>query len=1054
MALDAGYGIGRIKAGLTRPIRGIVDTPIYALAIFLFCVSTEVAAVESNKTMFVIEAQPAILSLAEYAQQADVQVGYSFDVVENVQTNAVMGEYEADQALDLLLKNTGLTVEHGERGLVIRRTRERRSGSIMQEPRPATATTNSLQQTRPASQSPVASAGSRSSRNLRDNSLEPALVEEIVVTGSNIRGVEAVGVDVITLDRSYIELSGIATTTELIQTVPQNVGIANEAVETGGITTGAGRNRGFAAGVSLRGLGTDSTLVLVNGRRAASGGSAGNFVDLNSIPTSAIERIEILADGASAIYGSDAVGGVVNVILRSDYEGAETSVRYAPGTSDIDEIQVSQVFGKTWNTGNVLFGLEYYDRSELKSADRFYSRDSDLTPLGGEDESSFGSNPGNIDRFIAPDGSITSGSWAIPEGQDGTALTPDDLLVGVTNLQNTREGSDLLPQQTRRSAFVTARHSVSKSVELFGELRISTREFETRNRLSEVLTLTVPSTNPFFVDAVGGSESLRMRYSSVADYGPSRSKGDVETVGGVLGATFLFGESWALDIHGSNGTEDTFSRTDRRMNTALLAEALADPDPATAFNPFGDGSFTNPATLAAVEGYGDESYESELTTVDARLDGDLFDMPGGTAKLAVGAQYRDQSLAGDLVFFLRTLTPVPGSSTSVYQLDRQITAAFAELHLPIVSSQNSRPGIESLTLSIAGRYEDYTDFGDTFNPKLGVSWSPTKSLTFRGTVGTSFRAPLLTELNTTGNTIRLFNMADDASPTGRTLSLLSLGNSPDLRPQEGTSWTAGIDMTPISLPGLSFGLTYFSTEVDDLIGRAATGVTTILLDPVTNAPLITRCPEIVPGSFGCDAATVNVLMNDPQFISTPVPPDQVGAIVDGRIRNVATATISGLDINATYSFNTDVGDFNLSLYASHVIEYKTQLLNAPPIDRVDTVANPNSLTLRSSFGWSSGGFNAAVIARHIGDYNDNLGSAACAENPCPVASWTTWDLQVGYEFGERAGFLNDARLSLSVRNVLDKDPPFVFNSFSAVGFDAINADPMGRLAALQLIKSW
>lgn len=1004
---------------------------------------------------FQIPAQAAAKGLNLYAEQADLQFMFPYAAVKDVETNEVVGQFDKDVALQTLLADTGLEVVYGENN----------TATV----RPIEAATDMTEGSRDSGNSqptPVLMAQKQTSapqeqtmKRSNESSTEtqpPLEIEEIIVTGSNIRGVEAVGVDVITLDRNYIEHSGISTTTELIQTLPQNVGIGNEAVEREGIVKNSGVNWGFSSGVSLRGLGTDSTLMLLNGRRSAGGGNSANFVDLNTIPTAAIERIDVLADGASAIYGSDALGGVVNVILRDDYEGAETAIRYAPGTSDIDEIQFNQMFGKNWGNGNVLFSYEYYDRSELKSADRIYARDSDLTPLGGGDTSSNGSNPGNIDRYTGPAGN-TSVQLAIPPNQDGTALTPADLLPGVTNLLNIREGSYILPEQTRHSVFVSARQELSEKVEMFGEARYSTREFDRLNRVTQRLTLTIPNTNAFFVDPspLGDSTSIRMRYSTVDDYGPVRSTGDVDVVGLVLGANVALSESWQLEVFGSIGSEDTNNLATGRVNRALLADALADSDPATAFNPFGDGSFTNPATLAALEGFLKNDVESELTTVDARLDGDLFDMAGGAAKLAVGAQFRDQSLKTTSLEFDTTPVPVANPFGFDVDLERDVTAVFAEIYLPFVTEQNSRPGIKKLGVSIAGRYEDYSDFGDTANPKFGVSWSPTDSLMFRGSAGTSFRAPQLTELDPSNNNIRLINLPDLASPTGRTMTILSLGKSPDLVPQEGTSWTAGFDVTPISLPGFKLGVTYFSTEVDDIIQVPVSSVISVLLDPIGNAPIITFCPETAPGVFGCDVATVTALMNHPQFISTPIPPEQVGAIADARLQNVANAELSGIDLSLTYAFETDAGAFDLSFYGSHVLEFTQQLLNAPSVDNVDRVGRPNSLNLRSSLSWNAGGMNAGVTVRHIGDYTDDLGSVECSLDPCPVDSWTTWDLRLGYDFGEgTSGFLNGIRLSLYVRNVFDEDPPFVYNSFSAVGFDPINADPMGRFVSFQLNKTW
>jgi outer membrane receptor protein involved in Fe transport len=245
-------------------------------------------------------------------------------------------------------------------------------------------------------------------------------------------------------------------------------------------------------------------------------------------------------------------------------------------------------------------------------------------------------------------------------------------------------------------------------------------------------------------------------------------------------------------------------------------------------------------------------------------------------------------------------------------------------------------------------------------------------------------------------------------------------------------------------------LTYFSTEVENVIQVPLSVFSTVLLDPVTNAPIITRCP--------CDIGALTALLNDPQFIDIGIPipsPEQIGAIVDARVQNIAKSDLTGLDLNVAYAFEAAAGAFNLSFYASHLFEFQEQLSNGPLVDNVDTIGNPNSLNLRGSLFWNAGSLTAVFTGKHIGGYTDNLGSAKCNINPCAVGSWTTWDLQLGYQLRDRfSGFLGGIKLSASVQNVFDKNPPFVDASDAGVGFDSINANPMGRFAALQFIKDW
>jgi outer membrane receptor protein involved in Fe transport len=277
--------------------------------------------------------------------------------------------------------------------------------------------------------------------------------------------------------------------------------------------------------------------------------------------------------------------------------------------------------------------------------------------------------------------------------------------------------------------------------------------------------------------------------------------------------------------------------------------------------------------------------------------------------------------------------------------------------------------------------------------------------------------------------------------------LLIFANSrPDLEPQEGETWTAGFDLAPRSIPGFTIGLTYFEAAVDKLISLPPGNAFSPLLDPVTYAPLIDKGPD----GFGPDIARVSALFDDPAFSGTPIPPEEVGAIVDFRIQNLARTELAGLDLNVRYTLDSPVGLFDFHINASHLFHFRRQLLDGPLTDSLDTVTNPISIRLLGSLGWRAGGAKAALVANHIGDYENTRQLPAQH-----VSSWTTWNLSAGYEFSEAAdSFMRNVDISLHVRNLLNRNPPFVDAAVSGVGFDVSNADPFGRFAAVQLSKSW
>jgi iron complex outermembrane receptor protein len=312
-----------------------------------------------------IEAQPLSSALREFAQQSGVSVLYPYDQLRDRQAPALRGRYARDEALRLLLAGSGVTAS------------VQADGSIRLED--------------PSRPQPI---GADAAQQATD---ENADSEEIVVTGTRIRGAHPAGSNLTTIARDDIEQTGRSSVQDVLSILPQNFpGSQNDTTQLGSINTG--RNIAFGSTVDLRGLGADATLTLLNGRRLAPAGF-GNFVDISTVPLAAVERIEVLADGASALYGSDAVAGVVNVILRRDFEGAETTLRYGAATrGDPEETNFSQLFGASWQGGNAMIGYEYRDRTALAAADRDFSATSDLRPWGGSNFSSISTNPGNTDN--------------------------------------------------------------------------------------------------------------------------------------------------------------------------------------------------------------------------------------------------------------------------------------------------------------------------------------------------------------------------------------------------------------------------------------------------------------------------------------------------------------------------------------------------------------------------------------------------------------------------------------------------------------------------------
>ncbi len=883
-------------------------------------IGTNVAIAEPMK--FEVAASDASNALSTFSTQAGLQILFEHRAVEGRRTQAVVGEYEPSAALELLLKQSGLTFEFvNENTVAIREPARERAQNVATSPaffQKTSAVSTSSSAVR------VAQAADSDDQvsDVRGNDAKTAAadgavrLEEVIVTGSHIRGAQNLSAPVIRFDRSDIERSGYATTQDFMRALPQNLGNVSDTT-FGGENGGAGQLATFdGAGINLRGLGADATLTLLNGRRLAGAGN-GSFVDISLIPLSAIERIEVLTDGASALYGSDAVGGAVNLILRKDFMGAETRARYGAVTAgDHDEMQLGQTFGHAWGSGQALVTYEYLRRSDLLATDRdFYE------PVG---------------FYHAP---------------------------------------SLVPSQKRHSALAMLTQQLSDKVELSLDISYGDR---------------------------GGTSS----YQNAGGI-PSDTDTKVKQYGGAVGLNVDLARDWEARLTAALDQSDAYGAS------------------------FQDGAFSF--------SYG---RESRLATIDAVVDGPLMSAPGGMVRIALGGQYRSQE-------FVEEIASYPG------EFDRDVKAAYTEVLVPWVGASNRRVGIERLEMSLAGRYEKYSDVGSSFNPKIGLAWMPVRGLNMRGTWGTSFKAPLLSQMNPGNVFVNIANQALITTSGGLESGILLSGNNPDLEPEESENWTVGFDFTPESAPGLSVTATYFSVEYTDRVRSAFPPLYShfeYLLDPtyavaITRDPDITRVAELMahptaycfgPGYSGCESGL-------------PAP-EEISVIVDNRLRNLASVHTTGFDFSATYG----IGDWNFQISGQHLLKSREKLVpGAPDVDAINDVWRPVDTSLRGGISWSHGPLSVSTFANYKDDYRDTrspitLGTSV--QRP-DVASWTTFDMTLRYELMHSLPLVNDTVLTLSAFNLFDRDPPYVANQ-AGFFFDGVNADPRGRFISAQVVARW
>ncbi|WP_269714830.1 TonB-dependent receptor [Caulobacter sp. NIBR2454] len=958
-------------------------------------------------------------ALIGLARTAKLQLVYPSRLVAGRTVPPLNATLPPQAALQTLLKGSGLVAIETSPGVLIIKPAAEERGALLPASTPAGAT----QVIEPPAADPLAAP-------------EPTRLEEVVVTGSNIRGVRDGASPIVVFNRDDIDRSGYATVAEVLQALPQNFG-ASASPDTAQLGSDPRASNGArATGVDLRGLGANATLVLVNGRRMAGTGSKGDFADVSAIPTAAISRVDVLLDGASALYGSDAVGGVVNIVLLDGYDGAETRARVGSAQGGAREHQVAQTLGRAWDGGQVLIAYEHQHRDRLAGAKRDYTRSADLRRFGGSDWRTPYAVPGTIvSSSLAPLYAVRPG----PEGQP-------QFVAGQANLGEPRQGFSLIPQQDRHSVYTRLALDLTSRLQFDLDGRFSRRRFEADGSPA-VAAAVVTAANPHFQSPSGAPTQI-VAYSFSRELGPSRQRGVSESLGLSAGASLDFGRTWRAETYAAFAQELAISRTTNLVNSAFLNEALGRTADNLAtsfsaardgyFNPFGSGASNNAAILQFVgSGATLVKTRGQTATASLKIDGVLARSPGGDIKLAIGAQGRRESFQLGGSNFTGSASP----SAIIRPLyERDVLAAFAELNVPIVGPDNRRPGAESLTLSLAGRVEHYEEAGSTTDPKIGVHWSPMEGLKLRATYGTSFRAPTLPELFDT------YAISATNLPRGDGSTLIALfqsGGNDQLAPEKATTITAGFDYQPSWPPKARMSLTWFDTDYRDRIGQPANEyLSRALFDP-SLASFVTL---VRPGSSASDRALVESFLASPAYRNPGlVPADSFGAIVDGRYLNTASLHVSGVDLSASWRFDVGANRFDLKGDATWLMDYERAIASsAPVVELADTAEFPVDWRARGSLNWSRGPWAASTTISYVDDYG--AGSTR-------VGSWTTVDVQARWQAPDTSGALTGVAIAVSAQNLFDRDPPF-YNAPQGVGYDPANADPLGRFISAQITKRW
>lgn len=895
------YVYGDICKGLRRATCALARSAAL-FAISAAAANAAFAAGLDQIQFFDIQAKTLDEALLQFGTQAHLQIGFASGTAAlKLRARAVKGRFTARHALVLLLRGSDLTYEIQANTIEI--LTKASHDAVMQDP---------LEKRRDGS--------TDAQQRLRRVQKQQSVLSEITVTGTRIEGSAPVGVPLQTIDSVQIARSGYTNLGDLLASLPDNFrGGAAGASADSAFSQGAnsGNNFAFGTGINLRGLGNDATLILLDGHRLSPSGS-GYFTDISEIPLSAIDHIDILTDGASAIYGSDAIAGVVNIVLKQNAEGVDTAARYgvADGFTTYDG---SITAGHDWGSGAAIFDGDYSGQGALDVRDRSYTA-SVQTP---------------------------------------TAIYPMAHTVWLS-----ASGHQTLPG----------------SVALHGDVEYS-----------EALRQ--------------GTYSYAMPATELISAAPQLS--------GEVGASYHVFNSWDITANVASGE-----------NTAKSNDNAISPGAAGLFQ------------LAVRE-------VSRFSQPTIGASGGLFPLPAGVVKLAVGSSYLLESFSH--------VNYGPGAFES-YGASRHVASGYGELRVPVVSGLNATPGIRALTVSAAGRYDKYSDFGSTTNYKTGVSWSPIEAVSLRGAYSTSFRAPAVgNELyqSERGTTYALLYPIYNAALTGMIPVLFLEGGRPDLRPETARNLTVGFDVRPPSARQLDFSMNYYRI---DYVGQLST--VPFSFTGLSNPAFASAITEF-PSSAPIQALVNSAISNGAIYLDATggqFGPDPLAAtryVYDIRLANLSRTDTSGLDLHVVDGVMLGENKFQASIDASYVLHFFTQLTEgAPSIEEVNTVGNPAALRITSQAVWSRGRSTIAVTGNFVNRYEDTTSPTLSY-----VGSYTTFDLAGRYVIGSSAS----TYIGLSVTDLFNRNPPFVANGalgFPGSHYDSANASPTGRLVSIDVGRHW
>jgi iron complex outermembrane receptor protein len=924
-------------------------------------------------------------------------------------------------------------------------------------------------------------------------------VEEIVVTGTSIRGVAPVGATVVSVGQQQIQETAAQTVQQVLQSVPSVVGLGAAGQGGFGSADASGTNA-----PTIHGLGasaSNSTLILIDGHRIPLTGINHALADPNILPPLALQRVEVLAEGASSVYGSDAVAGVINFITRRRFDGAEANIQAGYG-DHYHTLSAGGVLGKTWDTGSVMVAYGYSWRGPLLGMHRDFTN-SDHRSQGGSNLASFACAPASI--------GIGSNIWLSPYTGAPIANVQANAPCDYTGF------SDLVPKEERHSVMAKVEQQITDRLTVHGDFVYSNRNNTTRQTRGNVTTTVfgpgaanAAQINPFFVRPAGTtatSETVRWQADGLFGPGAHADSGD-EAHYFSVGADYKITDDWTLSLGGVAGATTSKNQVQGTLcsscaNLALNGTtggggSLTAPSipgttvvvlntPLTTANALDVwGNRTSPAVLADLIDPTATTFLARQSIRDAtaKIDGKLFTLPAGDVRVAVGGELIKYKMSQDVSQSLNIGPAATGSRATNLDYDRNVTSEFAEVVVPLLGPDQAVPLIRRFDVNAAIRHDHYNDFGNTTNPKIGANWEVVDGLKLRGNFSKSFVAPALTsrgnEFGITaesnyGNfngplTIPLaaYPQAVGGIPgcvAGAATCVIGTAANPgfqinggnkDLQPQKGKTWSFGADLAPHFAPGLRASLTYWHNEIKGAI-TAPTAAFSV------NSAGLNQLLQIYPGGATpaqIAAATAGLPQN------ATLPPT-VYFSYNFQQRNALNLWVEGIDFDVEYTLRTDdMGRFDFGFLGSLETKFDQQVGTGGAKFSVKNSTGFNTtfpsikFNSRAHVGWSLAGVSADLFWNHTGSYRNWSNTTVTPierENGVPVGggdkvkSNDTFDAHLAYDFQNQDGLLSGVQIFLDGRNIFDKDPPFYNNNN---GYDTFSGNPIGRVISIGARKRW